>query len=489
MLKILGSIFVLVVSICADVQMKVQDEFIKGDAVSITIKATGKNISIDPIASIDGFTVQNGGKSNNIQIYNGNRTQETIQRFVLFPDKTITIPPIKVIIDGKEHFTKEKIVTITKPNKTQSSLFDLSIDVNKKDVYVGEDIELTLTFKYATTAKIIDLQFKDPVFENFWSKQYGKATKQMQNGYVIQKLRYLLFPQKSGALVINPVKLDLAVATSSDPFSFLSGGTNKRLYSNEIPIDVKPLPSPAKLIGDFSISSKVNTTKVESGEAVSFDIEIEGRGNVDDIEDLKINIPNATIYENKPEKKYNVDTKGKYGGTYKKTFSIVAQSDFVIDPIVIQYFDKNTQEIKTIQTKQHTITVLNAKTNPSTTQPVLEKLPEEKELKEKVIVKTVNASYKDKVIYFILGMIVMAIVITIVWIMFNRKQEKQKEQMPIQKQIKKTQTQEELLKLLVVYLGQDEQLDSIIYSLESKNSVELKELKKDLMKIVERIKI
>lgn len=487
MLKILGSILFFSVIGFAQVQLLVQDQFVKGDAVTFTIKAIGKNIVIEPITTIEGYELQNSGVSNNIQIYNDKRTEEKIQRYTFFPDKSVTIPPIKILIDGKEFFTKEKTINITQASKTQSGLYDLNISANKIKAYVGEEIELTLVFKYSSNAKIIDLQFKEPVFENFWSKQYGKVNKYTKNGYFVQELKYLLFPQKAGNLVINPVKLDLAVANLDDPFAFLSGGSNKRLYSNEIPVEVDALPNKIKLIGDFSINANINKQKVKSGEAISFDIIIQGRGNLDDLEDIKLQIPNATIYENKPEKKYNVDENGKYGGLYQKSFSIIAQDDFVIEPIQIEYFDKATNSIKTAQTKRYAIEVMADKNSSNNTQQTLQKLPKKEEVKEEVIIKTIDATLQQKIIYFIFGMIFMIIIVVIIWSFIQKKQQKQNPITAVQVRIKNAKTHEELLKILVIYLGYDEQLDQIIYSLESKNSVELKSLKKEIIQIIERI--
>ncbi len=484
MLKILGSIVLCLTTLFADVQLNVTDEFTQGDAVSFTIKATGKHITIDPVTMIDGFDVQNGGVSNNIQIYNGVRSEEKVQKYTLFPDRSFTIPPIKITIDGEEFFTPEKHISMVAASKTQSKLYDLSISVDKNEVFVGEEIELTLKFKYAANSKIIDLQFKDPVFENFWSKQFGKSKKYTQNGFYVQELKYLLFAQKSGELTLNPVKLEMAVADMNDPFSFLSGGMNKRLYSNELKINAKALPNGIKLIGDFRIDSKVSTTDIKAGEAVSFDINISGRGNLDDLDDIKLNIPNATIYENKAEKKYDVDSEGEYGGTYTKTFSIVANNDFVIEPIQVQFYDKESQTIQMVQTDRYEIKV-ESDAKQQIAPSVLEKLPQKVE--EKVVTKTVYATTQEKVIYFILGMIVMAIVVSIIWWIKNRQSSNEKTDLPIQKKIKLAQTNDELLKILVAYLGKDEQLDSIIYSLESKNSVELKTLKKESIKIIERI--
>lgn len=490
-LKILGSIIFFTTFIFANVVLEAPNEFVKGDSVVFSIKASGSNIEFPTIDNIDGFDVQKNGSTNNITIINGKRSENRVQSYIFFPNKTVTIPSLKVKIDGKNELTKPHQIKLSKVQKTTSKLFDLKLKVNKNKVYVAEDIKLTLIFKYSTKANIIDIGFTDPVFENFWSKQYGKPVKYSQNGFVVQELTYLLFPQKEGLLKIDPVKIDIVLQDPRDPFSFLGQGKNKRIYSNSIDIDVKPLPNNVKLIGDFKIKTKVNKTTIDSGEAVSYSINIEGRGNIDDLDEIKLDIPDVTIYENKAKKTYDVNSSGKYGGTYTKSFSIVAQNNFTIPAISIKFFDKKTKKIKTINSKLYNIKVKNKTANniKNDTKPTLQKMVQEPVVKQKVIVKTVDTTIKEKIMYLIFGMIIMLFLVILYNYLVSKKSKKEQLELPLTKKVKKAKTKDQLLKLLVVYIGLNEELDSIIYSLEKDDNIEIKSIKKQILLILKQMKL
>jgi hypothetical protein len=488
-LKILGSIIVFSTYIFANVQLIAPNEFIQGDAVVFSIKASGEDIEFPIIANIDGFDVQKNGSTNNITIINGKRSENRIQSYQFFPNKSVTLPPFGVKINSQTKYTKEHKIKLSKIKKSNSKLYDISIKIDKKKVYVSEDIKLTLTFKYAKNANIVDIGFTDPVFDNFWSKQYGKLIKYEQNQYIVQELTYLLFPQKDGKLTINPVKIDLVLQNPRDPFSFLGQGINKRIYSNQIEIEAMPLPNGIKLIGDFKITTKVNHTKVKSGQAVAYSINIEGRGNIDDLDDIKLNIDNVTIYENKAQKSYDVDTKGRYGGTYSKNFSIVSSNDFTIPSISIKYFDKKTKKIKTIKTKSYDIKVEGSSANNTPKQVKLQKLETKPKVKEKIVVKTIDTTTKDKVIFFIFGMVIMLFLVFVYIYISRLKSSKKDIELPLQKKVKKLNNQEQLLKLLVVYLGKNKKLDEIIYELENSTDIDIKKVKKQILLILKDLKL
>ena len=97
------------------------------------------------------------------------------------------------------------------------------------------------------------------------------------------------------------------------------------------------------MIGDFNISASVNKIDIKQGESVSLKLEISGVGNFDDIEDIKLDIPNATVYDNKPDVKTKYSDLG-YEGTYTKVFSIIPESSITIPSIKLKYFDKKNKK-------------------------------------------------------------------------------------------------------------------------------------------------
>ncbi|MEA3554625.1 MAG: BatD family protein [Campylobacterota bacterium] len=471
----------------AKVTLTAPDSFFKGDKIVFKITANGADVKFPNISDIDGIAVQNAGTSSAITIVNGVRKQKLVKSFVIRPAKDITIPSFNISINGKIEQTKPKTIKMKLVEKTLSSIYDLEIAVNKKEGYVGEDILFTLIFKYRKDTQLVDLNFYKPNFENFWTKELQSKEQIIQGDYVVHQLNYLLFPQKDGKLSIEPLRIDAIVSeNTTQNYGFFSTNSTKSIpiYSNRLDLDIKPLPKDIKLIGEFEISSTIDKTNITQGEAISYKLNIKGRGNLDDLDEIKLSIPNTTIYDNPSKKEFNIKDE-LYGGIYNKTYSIVAQNDFEIPAISLKYFDKKTQTIKTIKTKSYTIKVKGAVKKAA----ILEVAKTQKTLaasqavQNKIVEDIVKTTDNQKIIFFILGMIFASILISLYFIFKNKRVKK--EETPLSKQIKKVNSLDKLLKLLVVYINIDEQLDKIIYDLENKKSkTELKKVKKEVLNII-----
>jgi hypothetical protein len=371
--------------------------------------------------------------------------------------------------------------------KTISPSYDLEIKINKKDIFVGEDILFNLKFKYKKDMQIVDLNFFKPDFSNFWTKELKSNKQTVQGDFVIHELNYLLFPQKDGKLDIEPLRIDAVVIDNkTQGYGFFSSQATKSIpiYSNRLSLNIKPLPQNCKLIGDFEIYSTIDKNSIKEGEAISYNLTIKGRGNVDDIDEIKLIIPNATIYDNPSQKEFDINN-GLYGGIFSKTYSIVSQNSFVIPEVSLKYFDKKTNKVKVIKTKSYNIKVKGAAKKAAVLEVAKpkEKLIVNSDKKDKIITKTIITTDNQKIIFFIFGMIASFILMSLYFIFKNKT--KVKDEVPLEKLIKKTKSSQELLKLLVVYINIDSKLDKIIYNLENRdNLVELKIIKKKILDIL-----
>lgn len=463
----------------SNVRLIVPQNIVSGEPLKFIIEYSGSEEPIFPnIDKIAGFSVQNAGKSNQISIVNGNRTQKVSQSYVLFPNKDVTIPSFEIKTTNDSFQTESKIVKITTAAKTQSSDVDLSLNVDKSSLYVGESLVLTLKLKYKSSLDIVNMELNQPNFDGYWAKSLGKGTRDVEGEYETQTLTYILFPQRSGKQSIEPVSINIAFADMRmRNYSFFTPPTKtKRFYSNKIDLDVKPLPENLKLIGDFKIEASIDKNEVKLGDAVSYKLEISGTGNLDDIEDIKLNIPNATIYENKPNKNYNFND-GKYGGVYTKSFSIVADSSFKIPAIKLEYFDQNQKIKKVITTKEFEIKVLGAQQKQQ--EAVLQKSEPEKKIVKELVVNDV--SYQQKLLFFIFGLICGILLIFILYYLKKKNSNEKDEDKPLIKVVKSISNKNELLKVLAPYITKDEEFDKLIYSIEDIDDTEFKTLKKEIV--------
>jgi len=473
----------------AKVTLNAPKSFFQGETVSFSIVASGGDIKIPKITKIDGIFVHSTGTSTQTTIINGKRSYRFTKSYAFIAKKDITIPSFDITIDNKIEKTIATKITMKKVNKTSSKDYDLNIKIDKTSSYVGEGITFELLFKYKKDLNVVNLEFEKPDFVDFWVKELKTNQKQPSDDqYSYQKLTYLLFPQKSGKFTIGPLKIGLIVRDNKYQNSFFASSSTKNIpvYSNTLNLDIKALPNDIKLIGDFEISSSIDKNRLDQGDAVSYKIMIKGRGNIDDVDEIKIDIENTTIYDNPAKKEYNMEN-NTYGGTYTKAFSIVSTSDFTIPGVTVKYFDKKTNSVKTIKTKSYDIKV----SEQEKIKPKLEVSKTDTEItksitKEKIVRKIIKTSDNQKIIYFIIGLLVGIILFAI----FNYLKNKtiKKEDDPIIKSIKNIKTSTQLYKLLIAYIDIDKNLDNIIFRLENDlDGIELKKIKKEIIDIFKEL--
>ncbi len=492
MKKVLFSFFIYILFFCntlfGSAVLISPDNFVENEPFVFEIEALGKSVEIKDIKEIDGNIVQNLGTSRTITSINGEITSKIKKSFQLFPKDKFTIPSYEIEIDGKIYKTKEKIVNRVSVKKSISNKYELSLELEKDSLYVGEDTILKLKFKYRKDLQIVDLALVMPTFKNIWMKQL-KNTKNYEEGeYNIQELEFLIFPQKSARLKLPAIRIDAKILDNQySSYSLFSPPTKDiKIYSNTLDLDVKALPQGVNLIGEFLLKSSISKDEINANEPLSFKINIDGFGNIEDIKDIKLNINSATIYENKPLINTDIENR-RYKFSYEKTFSILANSDFTIPSIELKYFDKNIGKVVSQKTQEYKIKVKNQVEEKVS---VLEKAKEstlDKELKieEKVVYKS---STKDKVIFFILGCLFTLLIIGLYYYVKNRKIN-DKEDLPLVKLVKKSKTKESLIKILIPYLAIDNSLDDIIFKLEKQNDIDLKIVKKEIINILESLKI
>ncbi len=141
---------------------------------------------------------------------------------------------------------------------------------------------LTYTFRYLYTTVLPTREAPTPVLPDFPGFRVetrpapASQTEQIRGKtFWVEREVRLLYPKKSGQLVIEPAALVLP---------FRSGA--KRLITEPIKLTVRPLPETGKpadfsgAVGEYSISAQVSRTTIEAGQALTLRLRISGRGNI-----------------------------------------------------------------------------------------------------------------------------------------------------------------------------------------------------------------
>ena len=351
---------------------------VRGESVTLTLKAEGNSVKFPSVDSVGGYPVQSTSQGQSISTINGRTTRSLSRQYTFTPLKSMKIPSYAIEVDGAVAHTSPLDLQVTAPQAAgKNASVQLEMRLAKKEVYVGEPVQLDLVFKHTPNAHYEKVELSEPEVKSFWAKKLPGRKTATENGYITQTFSYLLFPQEAGKFTIPATFAKLGSATKqrrrnrvfddpffdnafgNDPFFSAFGGSRlqwKKLFSNQAELTVKALPGNVDIYGDFQIKAEVDKTTVAANKPVNLRIVIEGEGNLDDIEKFNIDIPNAVVYPDEPIVNAAVQA-GTYRGSVIEKAAIVAESNYTIPSVSFSYFDKKTQSIKTIETDPIFVTV------------------------------------------------------------------------------------------------------------------------------------
>ena len=476
MKSILGKIlFVLFFSLqlfASSIHVSVSSPVIyKGDTVSLTITIKGDSYTFPNITQIGGYNILGVSSSSSTTIINGDVSKSVSKIYTFKPLKSVIIPSYKIKIDGKTYQTKQIKIDVIKPSKSKNGDdFVINLNVKDKNLKVGQSTRLTIIFKHKLDAKANKINLDEPKIEHFWVKRLQNEDKKYAQGeYIVQEFVYKITAQKAGQFHIDQIEAQIGHLVQNrqngfmnapffnDPFfsSITAQIKWDKIYSNSLDLDVKPLPQNIEIYGDFSLDASVNKKTIYVNKPVNLTISIKGSGNIDDIKKFELNIPQAIVYSDEPKIINN---------QFTQKIAIIASNDFMIPSIKFKYFDKNTQTIKTLKTKEIKIKVSGAKDQ---NQIKLEK----NDIVKKQVVKKSKTSKKGAILtqtqtkYLIVG-IVLLVVLFLIYYYFKNRKLKPKKPKHITVQIQKAKTDQELYNILLPYAKDDKVVANILELLE-----------------------
>lgn len=337
--------------------------------------------------------------------------------------------------------------------------YSLTIKVDKKEIYLGDELNLKLIFKYID---LEDYELPEIKIKNFEIKELNSLDYKQDNGSYIEEVNYKLVPQKSGKFEIGNFEVEIEIISKN--YKNLNNRSKyiKKILinSNTLNLNIKGLPEGISVIGNYTLNAKVDKQKIKAGKIVTFTIELQGVGNVRNLDAMKLKIENATSF-------LVMSSKNSKKAFLSKTFEIIADNSYIIPAFTLEYFNKELGIKKTTQSKPFHINVINSK-------------------KIKTSAKHIVQN-REKIIFFLIGM--FSAFCIILFYNIYRKIKFQKNDSNLIKLIQNTKNKNDLYKKLVIFLGINEKLDILIYILEKDKKINLKKIKKEAIKIVKEIEL
>jgi hypothetical protein len=345
--------------------------------------------------SFDGFRIVGGPSQQVSQSWiNGKSSFNKVYSYFLLPTQrgNLTIKQAALEYQGQIYKTTPINVTVTAaveqprdPNDTSVSVDDalhLVADVNNNSPYINQPITVVYKLYFSYNIGITNWRELDkPKYNDFWSQNIDIKKLVAEEGtYKGEKYRYVtlrkvvLYPQKSGALEIEPLSLDIDVEVPTnrrDIFGrVLMTRDHKRVSAGSRSIQVKPLPETGKpldfsgAVGKFDFQVVPSRTTLKHGESTELNVSVSGNGNLKLFNLPKPVVPSALeIYDPVHTESVSTPLTGMTGRISDK-YTIIPQfkGNYTIKPMSFSYFDPSSKTYKTLTSQEVVISVLDGPT-------------------------------------------------------------------------------------------------------------------------------
>ena len=349
------------------------------------------------------------GQGSSTQVINGKMSTQVWSEYVYTlsakSEGTFTLPPATIKVGNSEYKSNELTIKVLPADqaaaaananagnvnqqggKEQSAASGVAsedafmrINISKNSVYENEGFLVTLKLYSLVNIIGFDGAPKFPEYEGFVAqeidlpqdRQWGLENYNGRNYRTIVLKQTVLYPQRSGKITIPAGKLGIVARIHKqqrrrsifDDFFDMTEDVKRTLTSPPVTIDVKQLPGgkPASFtgaVGDFKMTSSINTNQLKTNDAVTIKVTISGNGNIKLIKNPDIVFPNDfdkmdPVVTNNPK----VSAAGVTGTKIIEYNAIPRYAgEFTIPKAEFSYFDLKSGTYKTLTTDEYQLHV------------------------------------------------------------------------------------------------------------------------------------
>ncbi len=347
----------------------------RDESVTLEIVAIGMDAELD-ISSLDkDFEVVGRSSSREVNsVLNASgrlQTTSTVKWAVQLLPKDIgifTVPPIRV---GNVRSQSHTLTVNDLPTGAQRDIFVEAV-VDTTTPWVQSQVLMTL--KVFQAIDIIDGGLDVPEGDGLVVERLGEDTRSTETRegrqYSVTTRQFALFPQKSGAINLEPITLSVSVhADSTQVRTFFSPTRKLTRRTDNITLNVKPRPAsgsawwlPAQAV---QLDSQWIGNKAEASvdQPLTRTITLRASGAAD-TQLPDINIPaveGASVYAEQPIRKLGANAQGVLSELTLK-WVIIPQREGVIElpPVAVEWFNTRSGSVETAVLPAETIQVTAA---------------------------------------------------------------------------------------------------------------------------------
>lgn len=374
-----------------------------------TVNQRAKDLRAPELDNFDVLAGPYTSQSSSTQFINGKRTSSftLTYTYTVMANKegTFSIPPASITVGHESYNSNGLKITVLPPDEqpaeqasssaasssqpnssattsqatgSKDDLFIRTV-ISKTNVYEQECI--TLSYKLYTLVDVAQFtnNTKIPEFTGFvkQEKDLGNIQTNLEhyNGRNYQTAvlyETQLYPQHSGDIRIDPASFEAIVRVRNraqvrsifDDFFDTYTNVSRQLTAPGATIHVKALPSgrPAGYsagVGQFSMSSSISATELQTNEAVTLKINISGSGNMKMLKTPEVEWPEGfEVYDPKVTNNTKNSAQGMSGTKTIEYLAIPrASGTYTIPPVQYSYFDIQSGKYKSLTTPEYTLVI------------------------------------------------------------------------------------------------------------------------------------
>ncbi len=263
--------------------------------------ADGRNIKYPDFKD---FTIVSGPSTEtSIQIANGKRTSSVTYRFALMPERTgkLLIGPATIEVKGKTLKTDPIEIEVVKGkpgSKVQGTVIPtdeqvfLVAQMDTAAIYPGQQVRIDYKIYTAVNIRNYNAMREDD-YEEFHHQRVNvfnsRATTEVIDGvqYKVQTIKSIaLFPKRTGIFRIDPfvVSVGIGIKDNRRSFFFNNRTISKTLASNELNIEVLPLPDKEPdgytgAVGHYAMGVVTKPKQITTDDALTLTLQLAGDGD------------------------------------------------------------------------------------------------------------------------------------------------------------------------------------------------------------------
>ncbi len=354
------------------------------ESFTLIFRATG-SVDDDPgfLPLETDFEVLSQQKKQQMSWVNGesNHVTQWVLKMMAKRSGKLQIPSIAFGDDKTNPLEISVTAPASQPVNGNNALF-LQVEVKAGKAYVQSQILYTVRFYrrvQLAQAALSELNVKNAVVEKLGEeRRYNKQLNGVD--YAVSELSYAVFPQKSGRLKIPPLALTAQILMGQNRSRFNSyfnqpTTRTQRIYSNEIELDVFPVPEALKgrpwLPAEQIVLQQQwsnESLEVKVGEPITRTITLKAKGAmVSQLPELSLNQDNGglKIYPDKPLKHDEKTATGMVAIFQQKIAYIPSEAGgFELPAIELSWFNRETETMEKVGLPATTLIAVSGAAQP-----------------------------------------------------------------------------------------------------------------------------